>query len=146
MAAVQAGLLVLWRGVWYGAPLMDARSWIVWALFDAFLLVGVTQATRFRVRALPESLEYLSWNFRWVKWGWDEITRLDRWSGAVGARYRLRATRGAFHFSSVSLSGADRLAALIVERADLDDVGDFTMSLQAGALHVWVHPSAADEE
>jgi hypothetical protein len=146
LGAVQIGLLVLWRSPLYGSSVLDLRSWIVWAFFDAFLLVGVTQATRFRVRVWPEGLEYLAWNFRWTRWDWDEMTRLDRWSGAFGPRYRVRSTRGAFYFSRLSLSRSAELAALIVEKADLDDMGELTLSLQSGALHVWLHPSAADEE
>jgi hypothetical protein len=146
LAAVQAGLFILWRSPWYGSAVFDARSWVVWIGFDLFLIAGVTHATRFRARALPDALEYLAWNFRWVRWEWEDIMRVDRWSGAFGPRYRVRANGGAFHFSRVSLEGAARLADLVVERADLDDVGEVPMSLQAGARHIWLHPSAADEE
>jgi len=146
LGAVQLGLFVLWRSPWYRTNVFDTRSWIVWILFDLFLIVGVTHATRFRAFADAEALEYLAWNFRWVRWEWEEIIRVDRWSGAFGPRYRIRSTAGAFHFSRVSLEGAAHLAALVVERADLDDMGEVAMSMQAGAVHVWLHPSAAEEE
>lgn len=146
LTCVQIGLFVLWRSPWYGSAVFDTRSWIVWIGFDLFLIAGVTHATRFRARALPDALEFLTWNFRWARWEWDEISRLDRWTGAVGPRYRVRSTMGAFHFSRVSLRDAARLAEIIVVRSDLDDVGEAPISMQAGARHIWLHPSAADEE
>lgn len=144
--AVQFGLGVLWFSPWYGSAVFDARAWAVWIGFDLFLIAGVSHATRFRVKLFPNELVYLSWNFRWVRWGWEEITRVDRWTGSVGPRYSVRSTLGTFHFSRVSLVDSALLASIIVERADLDDVGEVPISLQAGARHVWVHPSAADEE
>ncbi len=46
----------------------------------------------------------------------------------------------------MAVSGSARLAAEIVERADLDDYGEETLSLQTGTVHVWLHPSASEDD
>jgi hypothetical protein len=145
LAWVQAGLVFLWNIPWYRREITDVRSWVIWALFDAILLIGSTHATLFRVRVDQAGMEFLKWNFRWVRWDWEEIYRLESRSSYIGSRYRVRSERGAFGFASLAVTGAARLAATIIERADLDDYGEESVSLQSGTLHVWLHPSAADD-
>lgn len=146
LAWVQAGLLFLWSIPWYRREVADLRSWVIWAGFDAFLLVGTAHATLSRVRVDEQGMEFLKWNFHWVRWEWEEVFRLESRSSLLGTRYRVRSLRGAYGFASMAVSGSARLAAMIVERADLDDYGEETLSLQTGTVHVWLHPSASEDD
>lgn len=146
LAWVQAGLFFLWSIPWYRREVMDPRSWAVWAVFDLILLAGAVHATMLRVRVDARGFEFLKWNFRWTRWDWDEITRLESRPSLLGARYQMRSLRGRYGFASMALRGAGRLAAMVVERADLDDYGEEARSMQMGAVHVWLHPSASEVE
>lgn len=146
LAWVQAGLLFLGSMPWYRREVADLRSWIIWAGFDVFLLLGATHATLLRIRVDRDGFEFLKWNFRWARWEWDEVYRLESRSSLLGTRYRVRSHRGSFGFASLAVRGSARLAALIVERADLDDYGEESISLQTGTVHVWLHPSASEDD
>lgn len=145
LAWVQLGLFFLWNIPWYRRELTDVRSIVVWSLFDLALLAGTLHATLFRVRVDDGGLRVLRWDFRWSRWGWDEISRLERRGSLLGARYSARGPRGGFRFAAVAVANAAGLAEIIVRRADLDDCGEETLSLQSGTRHLWLHPSVSDE-
>lgn len=145
VALAHAGLAYLIWAPRYGAPPFDRSSWIAWILFDVFLFTGSIHATRFRVLVDDGGLSFLAWYFRWVRWDWEEVHSLERLSLSalsrlVGQRYRVSAGRGNFHFATGTLQEAGALAELIVERADLDDLGEVEMAFQEGTKHVWAHP------
>jgi hypothetical protein len=147
---INFGLFYLSQMPWYRREALHGSPWLPWILFDLLLIIGTIHAARFRVRIDRERLEFLSWNFQWKDWRWDEITRLERTSYRaflsrwLGNRYRVSRGRESFGFTAATLEDASALSAIIQDAADLDDMGEVDISLQDGVRHVWTNTGYED--
>ena len=66
--------------------------------------------------------------------------------GHHAVRYRVSAGREHLSVASFAVEDVDQLAETVVYCADLDDLGEREIQMQQGMVHLWVHPSADDEE
>ena len=151
LAAVcfQLGLIYLKADPFHAGPLRSQPPWEAWLAMDAALVLGCLHATLASIRIDDAGIEFLAWRFTRTRRDWDEVVRLEAvtfqgLSRFAGARYTVTMERGRLHFGEKTLERADRLASLIIEYADLDDLGEGDLTMGEGSRRVWESPSADD--